>query len=194
MTKSESCVPSQIWFWKLHWPVTEDSTMITNAGFDYSEFDTGFSVGVNVINECCTRFLDFSCLFHQLIKTKEESNIIPCRGLLEVVNFEIIWTLNAFRCFIRHVYTFSGPFLIWCRFLYTYLASNGFVLDSVTSTQMNSVSISRSDLRINLFSVKLWTYRARPVCKGNHCHDAKQSNQSWKLVCRLYGRPNGIHR
>ena len=50
-----------------------------------------------------------------------------------------------------------------------------FVLESFISSQMHSIaSVSRSNLRLTLFSIDLWTYRARPVCKGSHCRDAEQ--------------------
>ena len=57
----------------------------------------------------------------------------------------------------------------------THPTINGFVLESVISTQKHFIaSMSKSDLRLTLFPIDLWTYRAGPVCKGNHYHDAKQ--------------------
>ena len=45
--------------------MTEDSTVITDAGFDYSYVCySGSIVDVVVVNESSTKFCDSSCLFY----------------------------------------------------------------------------------------------------------------------------------
>ena len=157
--------------------MTKDGAVVNNARSDDFNFrDLLFIVGIDMINEFSTGFRNSGCDLNKLLKPEENGSIIPSggrgggggclkRSMLKSPKSKMV-ALHSVTLSIILVKSPGHP-SDYTGFLYTYPTSNGFVLESFISTQMHSIaSFSRSNLRLTLFSIDLWTYRARPVCKG----------------------------